>query len=291
MVTAHLAEHVRRMRAYDPLVRADADDAVHQMRVATRRLRSSLATFRPLFDRGVTDPLRDELQWLGEVLGAARDAEVIRDRLRELVAAEPGDLVLGPVQARIVTTLGTRYRAAHDAVLAELDGPRYAALLASLDRLLADPPLTPAARRPAGRVLRPLVARTWQRMCRLHDAVLAVPSDDVPRRDAALHELRKAAKRARYAGEAMVPAHGRPARRWAARMESVQEVLGTHQDTVVIRTTLRELGVAAHLDGENAFTYGRLHALEQARAEAGTVDHRPQWERAADPRLHRWLHS
>ena len=48
----------------------------------------------------------------------------------------------------------------------------------------------------------------------------------------------------------------------------MQDVLGRQQDTVVRRDTLRRLGVQAHLDGENAFTFGRLHALEQAAAES-----------------------
>ena len=62
------------MRRLDPAVRLDADDAVHKMRVAVRRLRSTLATYRRLLDRDVTEPLRDELKWLGGVLGAVRDA-------------------------------------------------------------------------------------------------------------------------------------------------------------------------------------------------------------------------
>ncbi|HEY6794198.1 MAG TPA: CYTH and CHAD domain-containing protein [Kineosporiaceae bacterium] len=295
VVLEHLAAHVRRLQNHDPLVRADEADAVHQMRVATRRLRSALATFRLLFDRTVTDPLREELRWLGSVLGAARDAEVIRDHLRAVVRAEPPDLVLGPVQSRIVTALGTRYRTAHDAVLAELDGARYYALLDALDQFLADPPVTAAAAGRPDDVLLPLVAKTWRRLCRLQ---AAIPPDDAARtdpvsgrdrRDAALHEVRKAAKRARYAAEALAARYGRSATRWARRMEAIQEALGAHQDTVVIRETLRELGVAAHLDDENAFSYGRLHALEQARGVATTQEFGAAWDRAAKAGLHRWL--
>ncbi|MGB7983454.1 MAG: CHAD domain-containing protein [Candidatus Nanopelagicales bacterium] len=288
VVLANLQQHIGRLQAHDPLARADAPDAVHQMRVATRRLRSALATFRPVVDRRVTDPLREELQWLGEVLGGARDAEVIRDHLTAMVQAEPDDLVLGPVQQRITIEMGSRHRAAHDHVVAELDGQRYRDLLDTLDRLLAEPPFVEAAAGDADDVLLPLVARTWKRVKRLHRAAAAEP--DPARRDPLLHEIRKAAKRARYAGEALVPTHGAPAKTWAEAMEAIQETLGAHQDTVVIRQTIREIAVAAHLAGENGFTYGRLHALEQARAEATALDYEPEYDRASRTKLHRWLH-
>ena len=109
--------------------------------------------------------------------------------------------------------------------------------------------------------------------------------------DVALHDLRKAAKRARYAGEALATRYGTPAKAWAARMEAIQETLGAHQDTVVIRAQLRDLALAAHTDGEDTFSYGRLHALEQARADTTTRDYRPGYRRAAKPRRHRWLHA
>jgi CHAD domain-containing protein len=293
ILLAHLTAQVRRLESNDPLVRADAPDAVHQMRVASRRLRSTLTTFRPLFDRALTEPLRDQLQWLGTVLGAARDAEVIRDHLIALVTAEPPDLVLGPVRERIVTTLTDRYRAAHDGVLAELDSERYFALLDDLDRLVTDLPLLASAVDRAGKpdkadkLLLPLVGKSWKTLERLH-RTLEEQADPI-RRDLALHDLRKAAKRARYAGEALTSHYGDDAARWATAMEAVQEILGAHQDTVVIRDQLRLLATQAHAAGEDTFSYGRLHALEQARADSTAQQFTPIWERAADPALRRWL--
>ena len=75
---------------------------------------------------------------------------------------------------------------------------------------------------------------------------------------------RKAAKRARYAGEAMTPAIGKDARRFANQMKKVQSVLGDHQDAVIAREVERELGIAAHLAGENAFSYGRCTGATSA---------------------------
>jgi CHAD domain-containing protein len=283
----HLGEHVTRLKRNDPLVRVDQHDAVHQMRVATRRLRSALATYRPLVDRAVTDPLREELTWLGEVLGHARDAEVIRDELRDLVGGQPPELVFGPVSERIATALGARYRSAHAEVLVTLNGARYFALLDGLDRLLTDPPLTDAARADADAALRPLVARTFNRMRALVGAARA--ETDPRHRDELLHEVRKAAKRARYAGESLVAMHGRYAKEWAGRMEAIQESLGEHQDSVVIRAELLALAGAAHAAGEDTFSYGRLHALEQARAQATRSRFDDLWNAARKKRLHAWL--
>jgi CHAD domain-containing protein len=283
----HLGDHITRLLTNDPLVRADEHDAVHQMRVATRRLRSALATYRPLVDRTVTDPVRDELKWLGEVLGHARDAEVVRDELAQRVAEQPPEVVLGPVTERIAVSLGQRYRTAHDEVVVTLDGVRYFALLDRLDDLLTDPPFTDAARADADDVVLPLVAKTYKRVRKLVDAAAAEP--DPHHHDELLHEVRKAAKRARYAGESLVPAYGKPAKAWAAAMEALQEALGEHQDSVVIRAELLALARTAHEAGEDTFTYGRVHAAEQARADATEGRFEQGWKAARKKSLHRWL--
>jgi len=264
VIHAYLTEQVAHLTVHDPLVRTDQEDAVHQMRVASRRLRSLLGTFRPLFDRAVTDPLRGELAWLGNELGGARDAEVTRDHLLGIAAAEAPELLVGPVLERIRTTLDARYRSAHDEALRELSSARYFALLDALDALVAAPPLTEGAQQGADAVLRPLVRRTWTRTRRL---VAAADSASGPEHDLLLHDVRKSAKRARYAGESLIGAFGKDAKRYAGRMAAIQEALGDHQDSVVIREQLLELAAAAAAAGENAFSYGRLHALEQARAD------------------------
>lgn len=287
VVLAYVREQVEHLKEHDPKVRVDEEDAVHQMRVASRRLRSVLATYRPLLDRAVTDPVRDQLQWLGEELGAARDAEVVRDHLRQLVAAEPPELVLGPVERRIVVSLGARYQAAHDEALAQLSSERYFALLDSLDRLVAEPPLTDLAFSPARSVLPKLVRRTWRRVSRLVEEADAAETQEL--RDLALHEVRKAAKRARYAGESVTAFFGSDAKTFAKRMSAIQTVLGDHQDSVVVREVLRELAVEAFAAGENAFTFGRLHALEQARGGWTEEDFVEAWSAASARKHLRWL--
>jgi CHAD domain-containing protein len=286
VVHAHLAEQVGAILDRDPKVRTDEYDAVHKMRVATRRLRSALATFRPLLDRAQTDPIRDELKWIATELGGARDAEVLRERLLSEVSAEPGELVLGAIASRISTELQLDHQKAHAELVEALSSTRYFRLLDRLDALMYDPPFTQDGDRKARTVLTRCVRKAYRRVAKLVDAG---PPDDPARRDGWYHEIRKAAKRLRYAGESVAPAFGEPAVVLAARAEDLQEVLGEHQDSVVARTALRELGVRLHLDGDNAFTLGRLHALEQVRGEAAIGEFERAWAALAKPATTAWL--
>ena len=68
-VQRRLAKQVAELLRRDSEIRRGEDEGVHRARVACRRLRSALATFRPLVDRDVTDPLRDEIKWLGLAAG------------------------------------------------------------------------------------------------------------------------------------------------------------------------------------------------------------------------------
>ena len=104
-----------------------------------------------------------------------------------------------------------------------------------------------------------------------------------PARDTALHEARKAAKHARYAAEVASPAFGMRARRLAKRVKKVQSVLGDHHDGVVTRATVRELGVQAHLAGENAFTFGVLYEQDACRAKDLEAQASRAWKRVASP--------
>ena len=108
-------------------------------------------------------------------------------------------------------------------------------------------------------------------------------------RDVALHGARKSARRARYAAEAASPPVGKKARRFAKQMKKVQSVLGDHQDTVLARQAARDLGIGAHLAGENAFTYGLLYEHELHAAERRQADARKVWKRASRPRYRTWM--
>ena len=286
-VLRHLREQVTELTARDPSARRDLPDAVHRMRVASRRLRSALQTYGPLLDPVTTDPLRAELKQLAAVLGGARDAEVLRDHLTAEVAGLPPELVLGPVAQRITDELGRQHREAHTRLVEELNGPRYLALLDALDQLLTDPPWTGRAQRPAGQELRRLVRRTVDRLEQAADAADGAPIGQ--QRDDLLHEVRKTAKQVRYAAESTIEVLGKPAAAFAGMVERVQEVLGEFQDSIEIGERLRELAVHAHLAGENAFTFGLLQGLEQGRAARAQAAYPQTWKAVSRKRARRWL--
>jgi CHAD domain-containing protein len=261
VVVQYLTLNLTALIAEDPRVRVSEDEGVHQMRVASRRLRTTLATFRPLFVGRPGDPLREELKWLAGLLGVARDAEVMRARLHLELDRQPAELVIGPVRRRIDLELGRALQDGHRDVVEALDGERYLALITALESFVADPPFSEHGLAPAPSELRKRVAKACARVSVAADGLrgLGDPAD----LDHHLHEVRIAAKRARYAAEAVRPVVGRRAKRVASAMEQIQETLGNHQDAVVERQWLRDLAIRAFLDGENAFTFGRLHALTE----------------------------
>jgi CHAD domain-containing protein len=267
-VIAALAEQIAALQAADVLLRTDQPDAVHQIRVAARRLRSTLSAFRSVLDRTATDPLRDELSWLGGQLADARDAEVALEHLRAVVAGQPEELVLGPVAARLQQTQIREAQAGSDRARLTLSERRYLDLLDALHGLLADPPFTPRAAAGLRPVLRKATRRSVRKLRRRLGAARTAPEG---RRAVALHEVRKAAKQVRYTAEV---GRGELAhmKRVARAAKRAQKVLGELQDTVVTRELCRRLGVVATAADENSFTYGRLHALEEERAERAARD-------------------
>lgn len=274
----YLSVQVGRLAAEDLRVRRGEPDAVHQLRIAARRLRSALRSFRPLLDRDRTDPLVDSLRALARELAPARDAEVLRERITAGLDALPPALLLGPVQAQVTRHFARAEAEAYAAVLSALDGGSYIALRRGLDDLVERPPLTGRASAKAAKALPPLVARCVGRLDRTMDAALA--GDDV-----AIHTARKAAKQLRYATEVARPVAGKPAVRFANGLKGVQRALGEHQDTVVARETLRELGARA----ENGFSFGVLLGQDAARAAVIEAELEPTWGAMRSKKLRRWL--
>ncbi|WP_374970416.1 CHAD domain-containing protein [Terrabacter sp. BE26] len=286
LLSSQLAQHLARLLEQDAGVRADQTEAVHRVRIAARRLRSALTTFRPLLDTSVTDPVREELRWVGEEFAVARDAQVLREHLGEVLAHEPAELVVGPVSTRLDEELGKAYESGKEEARRALDSERYVRLLDTIEGLISAPPLQGHGDRPARKVLPGLLARDVKRLGRAVREIEAAA--DPGSRDLAVHEARKKAKRLRYAAESATPVLGKRAKSLGADTKKIQETLGIHQDTVVARRRLREFAVQAYLDGQNAFTFGRLHGLEQARAERAERDFETLWAGFGKKQLRRW---
>ncbi|HEY0636734.1 MAG TPA: CHAD domain-containing protein, partial [Pseudonocardiaceae bacterium] len=144
--------------------------------------------------------------------------------------------------------------------------------------------LTPRARRKARKELRRPVRRAARRLARSVEAARIDGAHD------AWHQARKDAKRARYTADVARPVFGAALSAWRKRIKALQTELGEHQDAAVALPLLRELGVRAHLQGGNGFTYGLLHGRQAAYAadarhrgvdrwHAVTTGTRPAWLR------------
>jgi CHAD domain-containing protein len=269
VVTQTIADGVVRLLRHDPIIRLDADpEGVHQARVATRRLRSDLRTFRAALDPHSVASMRAELGWLGAELGQARDADVLLDRLTSRSTGLSPDSHEGA--RRVTGALAQRRAQTHAQLRAALDSDRYLNLL---DRLIAAaqcPALVDGkADRAAAEALPAIVHRAWRPLLKKVRALSDRPTDDD------LHAIRILAKRCRYAAEACAPTLGKPIRELAAAAKELQDVLGELNDAVVAERWLRDY--AAHTrSGAGAFAAGELAGLERQAAHEA----RSRWPRA-----------
>jgi CHAD domain-containing protein len=240
-----VAELLEELLVRDRAVRAEADDSVHQMRVTTRKMRSLLQTSPDSFALPDDTSIIDELRELANVLGEARDAEVLAEHYRSALDGLPPALVRGPVRQRLVDGAEHRYGTGLRHSLAALRSPRYFRLLDALEAVVAKAP--PTEREPA-----PVTAAT-NRVRKAAKAARRAGDED---RDDAIHRIRKRAKRLRYTAAAT------GATKVSKRAEKIQSLLGDHQDSVVSRAHLLQQAEAAHAAGEDTFTYGLLYQQE-----------------------------
>jgi CHAD domain-containing protein len=226
-------------------------EAVHQMRVAIRRLRVALRV-----GADTAPELRAELGWLGGELGTVRDLDVLAHRLAASASA------LGSADADGVAELLTALHNARVATRATLrgvlDDERYRSLLRALAKLVRSAPTTVDA--PVAEAAEPvsdphsLLDRPLRKLRRAVASAGANPADEV------LHELRIKGKRLRYAAELALTMTERraakPLRRLISSAKDLQEVLGDHHDTVTAEAWLRESGTG--LSGPAVLVAGRL---------------------------------
>lgn len=275
-------------RAHEEGVRTGGDpEDIHQMRVALRRLRSALVTFRPLFDREVTEPLREEVKWLAALLGGVRDTEVMQERMARVVSEEPDGADAVAARQLLEGRLDGDLGAARSELADAMGSVRYSVLMDGLDALAEQPPWAPDARDAGGALLRKRIRHDFDRMRDAVDAVGTAVS--TAERDERLHEVRKAAKRVRYAAETVEARFGRPADRLAKAAEEVQEVLGEQHDAVTALALLRDAADGVRDEGGTSFALGRLHARTERASEDRIGEFDQAWKRARKPKLRRWL--
>jgi CHAD domain-containing protein len=281
VVRRALRSSVIRLVRHDPGVRigTDAED-VHQARVATRRLRSDLRTFKPLLDGEWADSLREELSWLGAELGRVRDAEVQRDRLRAAAATLP--TLDRRSAAAVVAPLVAQVRSARHHLLTAMETDRYVEVIDHLVAAARAPALTAAAASPAHEALPALVRRPWRS---LRAGAIAAREGAT---DEQLHDLRIRAKRCRYAAEAAAAATGKRAASFAKEVAALQEVLGELHDAVVAEQWLRARSESPRIHETALFATGELVALQRDAAERAREGWPDVWKRVQDRWTHAW---
>jgi CHAD domain-containing protein len=272
------------------MVRRDQPDAVHQMRVSARRLRSGLRVFRPLLDREWADALRDDLAWVAGELGDYRDTEVLLERLEQHLDRLPPGVDPQPARAHVEKVLTARLDAARDRALAMLDSPRYHELHMRLVHASADPVTTEVADLPGSTVVPPLVEGAWKALAKKAGRLLA---DEVKlpggAPDEEWHEARITAKKARYAAEAAAPVFGPEAATFAKQLARVTEVLGEHQDAAIASQRVIEIAADEGTSAAAAFGLGALLGVERDSAEQTRSQFAELWPQVNRRRLRRWL--
>jgi CHAD domain-containing protein len=251
----YLDQQVNRILVGDVAAHLD-EDAVHDTRVAVRRLRSTLRVFGKALDSSEIGHMDGELRWFASLLGDVRDCQVQQNRFSEALDNVPKRLILGPVKSRIRKDLQAAERPARKRAAKAMKSTRYQDMMVVLRRWSAEPPVDGAV---APKALRKRADRAQRKADRR--LATALESED----DAMLHRARKAAKRARYAAELCKPLDKpKRAKRTVKHYKHIQNLLGQHQDAAVAEETLRKMGVSAGKTArENGFTFGMLYAREE----------------------------
>jgi CHAD domain-containing protein len=279
LVRNAIASSVIRLLRHDAGIRLGGDsEDVHQARVATRRLRSDLRTFEPLVAAEWATRLRAELGWLADLLGVARDADVMLMRLRAPLETRPDDMRRA---APLFRQLQESRDAAGVKLLEAMAGDRYVELLENLVQASQQPGLTEEAEQPALTTLPAQVAGAWSRLKSAVDEMPDPPGDDE------LHRVRILAKRSRYAAEAIAPVVGKRAATFAAATADLQTVLGDQHDAVVMLAWLRAR--TAGLSPRTAFVAGMLAEHERALADELRDDWRAAWKKLARGKHREWM--
>ena len=249
-----LARHLRWLLAHDPGTRLGREpESLHQMRVATRQWRAVLRAAKPLFLPAWANSLQDELRWLGQLLGPARDLDVQLAYFREESA------VLDARDRRPLTQFIAHLEAQRNNVqellLSELKGARYLDLIRRLQQATVDPTLVESPM-----TLHDLAARPFKKLRKMIRQVGASPSS------ATIHQIRIKTKRARYAAELAKPVVGKPATRFIKKARVVQNVLGMHQDAIQAEAYVRAF-LRQSTSVRAAFVAGRMVERQRERRE------------------------
>jgi CHAD domain-containing protein len=260
-----LAQHVRWLLAHDPGTRLGAEnESLHQMRMATRRLRAILRAAQPVLVPEWAVSLENELSWVGELLGPARDLDVqilyFHDEAAALDARDRKPL------AQFVAHLQTQRETVQHVLLSELKSARYLDLIRRLQQAAQDPAVV-------GTTIA-LSALAKSAFKKLRKAIQRLGSSPI---NARLHEIRIKTKRARYAAQLAEPTVGKSATRFINKARVVQDVLGMHQDAIQAEAHVRAF-LKQSTSVRAAFVAGRMVERQRERRERARKKMRTLWK-------------
>jgi CHAD domain-containing protein len=277
-VRAVLRDGLSRIRREEAAAYRFEVEAVHKMRAACRRLRSTLRAFGSFLDGPWAKQVGDELRWLGSCLGAVRDLDVLDAGLHEAASD-----FRAPALAPLFIELDARRDRVREALRKAFDTDRYRTLLERLERACERPPTTPLAGSPCQESLPESLNEAWKRLRRR--ARRLRPSDPTD----AFHKVRVRAKRARYTAEAVAPGLDPEPRalaeRLARRTAELQDHLGRLQDTVVATRFLQEFE-GGELDHEGILP--RLIERQKRAARKARKAGLRLWEKLDRRKYRRW---
>jgi triphosphatase len=234
--------HLGVLLAREPGTRLGEDiEELHDMRVATRRLRAAIDFFVDVLPVRA-QALRSELTWLAGVLGHVRDLDVQIDRMQEMEEwAVAGSATGGSPLEDLRTLLVAQRTSARRDLLDALDSPRWERLASGLTAMVQHSPRrrSPAARLPAAVALPELV------MSRHRAVVKAARRAKHSGMAADFHRLRIRCKRLRYSLEFTAGVYGGRTGRFTRKLAKLQDSLGLMQDAEVATTRLLDFATSA----------------------------------------------
>jgi CHAD domain-containing protein len=255
LLRAEISTQVAVLQASDAAIRLGyGPEPLHLARVATRRLRSTFRIFGSVLDQAWTQRMSDDLAWLGRCLGAARDADVLVQRLRESAAQLDDDF--GAQRARFIAALHEGLDPKYRSVRRALRSHRYARLLDRLVHAAAHPKLVTGSDTPARLILVKLIRKPWRKMCK------AAKRTDARSPDEQLHALRIRVRRCRYAVETAVHVLGPDAETLARRLARLQQALGEQHDAVVAQEYIKNVADKARASRVGAALLGREQRID-----------------------------
>lgn len=269
---------LRRLRSNDPGTRlGNAPEALHDMRVAVRRLRAAVLAFKSALRPRLRADLRDDLKWLAQALGGVRDLDVQLENLALREASLPPAYVkaLEPFRRYLRGERAMRRRT----MLSALDSRRYFELLARLERYATGADSAhdrgPKAELPVARVGRRLLRKRFDRLLSLGRALGASSSPTE------LHAVRLQAKKLRYLLEFLRDFAGPNAPRVVKKLVEVQDRLGEHNDAhVAVRfVELYREEARNGLQRNTDLALKRVARAEEERGRAARAAFAHAWKR------------